>query len=179
MPIPFISAWVECNFHGEYNTSTDKYTFQSFNRPFSYSEKNPNQTILSYILQKFRMCTIVIKALTPLDQISRVKVYKNYARSRLFCRIAKRSIAEHGVSPPAMEVPLCCQIIRCLLSAGCEHNHIIYPIFCSLLRLFLPCKAYKYSRDISFPSIMEKFLHIIYNPVIIFFGDTFGSSYAA
>ena len=38
------------------------------------------------------MCTIVIEALTPLDRISCIKMYKNNARSRLFCRIAKRSI---------------------------------------------------------------------------------------
>ena len=38
------------------------------------------------------MCTIVIEALTPLDRISRIKVYKSNARSRLFCRIANRSI---------------------------------------------------------------------------------------
>ena len=38
------------------------------------------------------MCTIVIEALTPLDRTSCIKMYKNNARSRLFCRIAKRSI---------------------------------------------------------------------------------------
>ena len=38
------------------------------------------------------MCTIAIEALTPLDRTSRIKLYKNIARSRLFCRIAKRSI---------------------------------------------------------------------------------------
>ena len=38
------------------------------------------------------MCTIVVEALTPFDQISCIKMYKNNARSRLFCRIAKRSI---------------------------------------------------------------------------------------
>ena len=38
------------------------------------------------------MCTIVIEALTPLDRTSRIKIFKNDARSRLFCRIAKRSM---------------------------------------------------------------------------------------
>ena len=38
------------------------------------------------------MWTIVIEALTPLDRTSCIKMYKNNARSRLFCRIAKRSI---------------------------------------------------------------------------------------
>ena len=47
------------------------------------------------------MCTIVIEALTPLDRISRIKMYKNNARSRLFCRIAKRSIAFFKVSQEA------------------------------------------------------------------------------
>ena len=39
------------------------------------------------------MCTIAIQALTPLNRTSRIKLYKNIARSRLFSRIAKRSIA--------------------------------------------------------------------------------------
>ena len=38
------------------------------------------------------MCTIAIEALTQLYRTSRIKLYKNIARSRLFCRIAKRSI---------------------------------------------------------------------------------------
>ena len=38
------------------------------------------------------MCTTVIEALAPLDRTSRINLYKNNARSRLFCRIAKRSI---------------------------------------------------------------------------------------
>ena len=38
------------------------------------------------------MCTIVIEALTPFNRTSRIKMYKSIARSRLFCRIAKRSI---------------------------------------------------------------------------------------
>ena len=38
------------------------------------------------------MYTIKIEALTPLDRTSCIKMYKNNARSRLFCRIAKRSI---------------------------------------------------------------------------------------
>ena len=38
------------------------------------------------------MCTIAIEALTPLYRTSCIKLYKNIARSRLFCRIAKKSI---------------------------------------------------------------------------------------
>ena len=45
------------------------------------------------------MCTIVIKALTPLSRISCIKMYKNNARSRLFCRIAKRCITFTSTSP--------------------------------------------------------------------------------
>ena len=36
------------------------------------------------------MCTIAIETLKPLNRISCIKMYKNNARSRLFCRIAKR-----------------------------------------------------------------------------------------
>ena len=39
------------------------------------------------------MCTIAIEAVTPLFRTSRINLYKNIARSRLFCRIAKRSIS--------------------------------------------------------------------------------------
>ena len=52
------------------------------------------------------MCTILIEGLTPLNRTSCIKMYKNNARSRLFCRIAKRSIGKaaamkdnYGVSP--------------------------------------------------------------------------------
>ena len=38
------------------------------------------------------MCTILIEALTPLNRTSCIKMSKNNARSRLFRRIAKRSI---------------------------------------------------------------------------------------
>ena len=46
---------------------------------------------------------MVIEALTPLDRVSCIKMYKNNTRSRLFCRIAKRSIAG---SVPEMEQKL-------------------------------------------------------------------------
>ena len=42
------------------------------------------------------MCTIVIEALTPLDRTSCIKMCGNKARSRLFCRIAKRSISKYS-----------------------------------------------------------------------------------
>ena len=38
------------------------------------------------------MCTIAIEAVTPLFRTSRINLYKNIARSRLFRRKAKRSI---------------------------------------------------------------------------------------
>ena len=43
------------------------------------------------------MCTIAIEAVTPLFRTSRINLYKNIARSRLFCRIAKRSIVDNVV----------------------------------------------------------------------------------
>ena len=55
-------------------------------------KKNLNRTTFVYIFKNFRICTIAIEALTPLERTSRIKMYKNIARSRLFCRIAKRSI---------------------------------------------------------------------------------------
>ena len=48
--------------------------------------------VFCYILSNFRICTILIEALTPLDRTSGIKMYKNNARSSLICRIAKRSI---------------------------------------------------------------------------------------
>ena len=42
------------------------------------------------------MCIIAIEPLRPLDRTSRIKLYKNNARSRLFCRIAERFIVMFG-----------------------------------------------------------------------------------
>ena len=39
------------------------------------------------------MYTIAIKTLMPFNRILRIKMYKNIARSRLFCGIAKRSLS--------------------------------------------------------------------------------------
>ena len=44
----------------------------------------------------FRMRTIVIETLTPLNRTSHIKMHKNNARPRLFWRIAKRSIASYN-----------------------------------------------------------------------------------
>ena len=52
--------------------------------------KNLNRTMLYCNLKNFRMCIIVIESLTPLDRTSRIKLYKDNARFRLFLRIAKR-----------------------------------------------------------------------------------------
>ena len=46
------------------------------------------------------MCTIDIEALTPLSRNSCIKLYKNNARSRLFRRIAKRSIVGKSLREP-------------------------------------------------------------------------------
>ena len=43
-------------------------------------KKNLNRTTFVYILKYFRMCTIEIEALTPLDRTSRIKMYKNQAK---------------------------------------------------------------------------------------------------
>ena len=55
-------------------------------------KKNLYRTTLRCILKNFRMCTIVIEDLKPLDRASPIKLYKNNFRSRQICRIAKRSI---------------------------------------------------------------------------------------
>ena len=60
--------------------------------------KNQNRTMLRCNFKNFRMCIIVIEPLTPLDRASCINLYKNNARSRLFCRMAKRSIlAENAI----------------------------------------------------------------------------------
>ena len=69
----------------------------SLYRPLSYPDENQNRRKFCYILQNFRICTIVIEALTPLDRTSYIKMYKNNARSRLICRIAKRSIDRSAI----------------------------------------------------------------------------------
>ena len=51
------------------------------------------------------MCTIAIEALTPLNRTSRIKLYRNIVRSRLFSRIGKRSIHSSG---PCIQVCLQC-----------------------------------------------------------------------
>ena len=63
-------------------------------------EKNQNRTIFLYILKNFRMQTIGIEALTPLDRASGIEVYKNNARSRLFRRIARSSFVRMGIFVP-------------------------------------------------------------------------------
>ena len=40
------------------------------------------------------MYTAVIEALMPLDWTLRIRMYKNNAQAKLFCRIAKRSIGQ-------------------------------------------------------------------------------------
>ena len=55
-------------------------------------KKNVNRTIFHHNLSNFRICTMVIEAPAPFNRTLRIKMYKNIARSRLFCRIAKRSI---------------------------------------------------------------------------------------
>ena len=55
-------------------------------------KKNVDRTIFNHIWWNFLMCTIPIEDQTTLNRSSCSKMYKNNARSRLFCRIAKRSI---------------------------------------------------------------------------------------
>ena len=56
--------------------------------------KNVDRTIFHHNLLNFRICTMVIEAPTPFNRTLRIKMYKNIARSRLFRRIAKRSIGD-------------------------------------------------------------------------------------
>ena len=83
----------ESSVHQNTNLSNDPFidVAKKNNRPFSYSEKNQNGTVFCYILSNFRMPTMLIEALTPLNRKSCIKMYKNNARSSFFCRIAKRS----------------------------------------------------------------------------------------
>ena len=63
------------------------------------------------------MCTIVIEALTPLNRTSCIKMYKNNARSRLFGRIAKKSIF---VDDSVFSLILCAEelFLRSTMSSG-------------------------------------------------------------
>ena len=69
------------------------------NRPFSDSEKESQSNEVCLHFEEFSSVhnTGRVEALTPLGRTSRIKMYKNIARSRLFCRIAKRSILGFGV----------------------------------------------------------------------------------
>ena len=48
-----------------------------------------NSILSNSIVSNFRICTILIEAAAPLDRTLRIKMYKNNARSNLFCRIPK------------------------------------------------------------------------------------------
>ena len=70
------------------------------NRPFSYSEKERESNDVLMHFEEFsnmhkncRTRARAMEALTPLDRTSCIKIYEINARSRLFRRIAKRSIA--------------------------------------------------------------------------------------
>ena len=93
---------------------------QKINKPFSYSKKNQNRAVFCYILSKFRMCTILIQGLTPLDRTSCIKMYKNNSRSSLFCRIAKRSIEEFSIIRAiryfSVAFPIGCCMDNCCIS---------------------------------------------------------------
>ena len=64
----------------------------SFHRPFSYSKKESGSNNISLDFVEFSNVHTAIEALTPIIRTSCMKMYKNIARSRLFGRIAKRSI---------------------------------------------------------------------------------------
>ena len=63
------------------------------NRPFSYSKKESgsNDTSLHFV-EFSNTHNSAIEALTHINRASCIKMYRNIAQSRLFCRIAKRSI---------------------------------------------------------------------------------------
>ena len=121
-------------------TNADKYEFIPChglrdNRRFCYSEKNQNRTIFCYIMQNFRLCTMVKEALTPLDRASSMKMYKNSTRSRFFCRIAKRSIKK-ALMKPFVTFSLLCDkntlaavtlggLSRCFLSKQRKYNAVV------------------------------------------------------
>ena len=62
-------------------------------RPFSYSENECGSNDISLQFVEFSNVDNCDEALTPLYRTWSIKLYKNIARSRLFCGIAKRSIA--------------------------------------------------------------------------------------
>ena len=60
----------------------------NWERPSGYSKKeSESNDILCIFMKKFRMCTIVIDALTPLNRASGVNMYKDITRFRLFCTV--------------------------------------------------------------------------------------------
>ena len=62
------------------------------------------------------MWTMLVESLTLLNQTLRVEMYKNMARSRLFCRVAKRSIhckekyCFFEIYTPILILLACCQM---------------------------------------------------------------------
>ena len=77
--------------------------------------KNLNRTMLCCSLKNFRTCTISIEGITPLDRTFCIKMYVNNARSRLFWRIAKRSI-DQLIPPGGGSKYGVCNFLGCLLS---------------------------------------------------------------
>ena len=67
--------------------------YRNKSQPFCYSQKNQNGTIYCNILLNFRIRTIMMDPLTPQDGTWCTKIYEDDARARIFCRIARRSIA--------------------------------------------------------------------------------------
>ena len=65
------------------------------------------------------MCTEVIKALAPLNRTLCIDMYEDNARSRLFCRLAKRSIVIFGaVVDFCVFVPCISAFFDLLISLG-------------------------------------------------------------
>ena len=88
------------------------------------------------------MCTIAIEAVTPLYRTSRINLYKNIARSRLFCRIAKRSIIYSRtyiccICGFCIKLDACREIGTSLatLSASKSHLHQTTTVFKATLTL--------------------------------------------
>ena len=85
--------------------------FRSINS-LAILKKNLNQRIFLYILKNFRMCAIIMEALTPPNRNFRTKWFKDITRSRLVCRTAKGSIVDLSVK--ILHFTCCMKAVRCL-----------------------------------------------------------------
>ena len=82
--LPFLEFGSQSNSNSESSKST---VFK-----ISTNQTHPESNDVMMHFEEFGMCTIVIEVLKPFNRTSRVRIYKDNAPSRLFCRIAKISI---------------------------------------------------------------------------------------